>query len=53
MTIIKGNYRFESIADKPSTTEVQRQYFSKLYTTIQQKHTQYLLIHLTKRMLLD
>ena len=40
MTIIKGNYRFESIADKPSTTEVQRQYFFKtLYNNPAEAYT--------------
>ena len=27
MTIKKGNYRLESIADQPSKTEVERQFF--------------------------
>lgn len=40
MTIIKGNYRLESIADEPSKTEIKKEYFFKnLYNNPREAYT--------------
>ena len=53
MTVKKGSYRLEAIADEPSKTEVQREFFFKNLYNIQEKHTQYLQNLLIKKILLE